>query len=199
MIRLEFVDRDQVLDALPAAAEVVARSGVVLFPTESFYGLGGDPWDRRAAAKIHSMKDRPTDLGLPVLCADWEQLEKLVVVPEKYRAELARRWPAALTVVLGCRAELPAARGRTLAVRIPNHGALRALLYRVGPLTGTSANRHGDPPFVDADEALGSLVGRPDLVLDGGPTAGGEASTLVDLTGDSPRILRPGKCPWVEP
>ena len=63
MIRLEFVDRDQVLDALPAAAEVVARSGVVLFPTESFYGLGGDPWDRRAAAKIHSMKDRPAVLA----------------------------------------------------------------------------------------------------------------------------------------
>jgi len=199
VIRLDFVERDQVLDALTAAAETVARSGVVLFPTESFYGLGGDPWNRRVVEKIHSMKNRPADLGLPVLCADWEQLEKLVVVPEKYRVELARRWPAALTVVLGCRAELPAARGRTLAVRIPSHGALRALLYRVGPLTGTSANRHGDPPCVDADEALGSLVGRPELVLDGGPTAGGEASTLVDLTGSSPRILRPGKCPWVEP
>lgn len=199
MIRLDFVDRDQVLDALPAAAEAVARSGVVLFPTESFYGLGGDPWNRRAVEKIYSMKNRPADLSLPVLCADWEQLEKLVVVPERFRAELARRWPAALTVVLGCRAELPAACGRTLAVRIPDHGALRALLYRVGPLTGTSANRHGDPSCVDADEALGSLVGRPELVLDGGPTAGGEASTLVDLTGDSPRILRPGKCPWVEP
>lgn len=199
MIRLGFVDRDQVRDALPVAAETVARSGVVLIPTESFYGLGGDPWNRRAVERICSMKNRPADLGLPVLCADWEQVEKLVVVPEKFRADLARWWPAALTVVLGCRTELPAARGRTLAVRIPDHGALRALLYRSGPLTGTSANRHGAPPFVDADEALGSLVGRPDLVLDGGPTAGGEASTLVDLTGDSPRVLRPGSCPWVEP
>ncbi|MFV2071614.1 MAG: L-threonylcarbamoyladenylate synthase [Thermoanaerobaculales bacterium] len=198
MIRLRFVDRDQVRDALPVAAEVVAQSGVVLFPTESFYGLGGDPSNRRAVEKIHSMKNRPTGLGLPVLCADWEQLEKLVVVPERFRLELARRWPAALTVVLGRRTELPAARGRTLAVRIPGHGALRALLYRSGPLTGTSANLHDAPPFVEADEALDSLVGRPDLVLDGGPTAGGDASTLVDLTGDSPRVLRPGRCPWVE-
>jgi L-threonylcarbamoyladenylate synthase len=76
---------------------------------------------------------------------------------------------------------------------------LRAVLYRAGALTGTSANRHGSPPCVDPDEALASLLSPPDLVLDGGRTPGGAASTLVDLTGAEPRLLREGAVAWQEP
>ena len=196
MRRLPFADREQAVAAMTVAEMEVSRGGVLLLPTESYYGLGADP--RRAAAveRIHAMKNRPAGLGLPVLCADWEQLESLVVVPEIHRARLSGAWPAPLTVVLPCRVPNAAARGATLAVRIPDHSLLRALLYRVGPLTGTSANRHEEPPFTDVDEALDSLVEAPDLVLDAGTTAGGQPSTLVDLTAPESRILRRGAWPW---
>jgi L-threonylcarbamoyladenylate synthase len=188
-----------VAEAVQAASATVAQGGVLLLPTESFYGLGADPWSEMGVARIVTLKDRPAELGLPVLCADWQQLESLVVVPETYRIKLARLWPAALTVVLPTVGEVPAARSGTLAVRIPGHAELRAVLYRVGPLTATSANRHGDPPFTTVDGALASLAEPPDLVLDAGATAGGQPSTLVDLSRGEPEILRPGAYAWEEP
>lgn len=199
MIRLPFVEPGDVAEAVQVASAAVAQGGVLLVPTESFYGLGTDPWSDSGVARISIMKDRPAELGLPVLCADWQQLESLVVVPESYRVKLARLWPAALTVVLPTVGEVPAARSGTLAVRIPGHNELRALLYRLGPLTATSANRHGDPPSTTVDGALASLTEPPNLALDAGATAGGQPSTLVDLSRGEPEILRPGACTWEEP
>lgn len=199
MIRLRFVEPDEVAGAIRSAREIVAAGGVLLLPTESFYGLGADPANEVGVAHVVAMKGRPPNLGLPVLCADWQQVESLVVVPETFRVRLARLWPAPLTVVLPTVVDLPAARGGTLAVRIPAHAELRALLYGVGPLTGTSANRHGNPPFVTVDGALGALAEAPALALDGGETAGGEVSTLVDLSRGEPKILREGACRWEEP
>ncbi len=199
MRRLPFGEPEEIVAAVLVAADVVADHGVLLLPTESFYGLGADPACADSVARICTIKGRPPDLGLPVLCADWQQLESLVRVPARFRVKLSRLWPSALTVVLPSTAGLAAARGSTLAVRIPAHGPLRALLYRVGPLTGTSANRHGDPPCSTADEAIDSLTGVPDLVLDAGPTPGGEPSTVVDLTGENPSILRPGAGAWEDP
>ena len=199
MIRLPFVEPGDVADAVETAKAAVAQGGVLLLPTESFYGLGSDPWSEMGVARIFTLKERPEELGLPVLCADWQQLEALVVVPETFRVKLARLWPAALTVVLPTVDDVSAARGGTLAVRIPGHTELRALLYRIGPLTATSANRHGDPPSTTVDGALASLTEAPDLALDGGATAGGEVSTLVDLSRGEPEILRPGPCAWEEP
>lgn len=199
MRRLPFSEPEEIVAAVLVAADVVADNGVLLLPTESFYGLGADPACADSVARICAMKRRPPDLGLPVLCADWQQLESLVTVPARFRVKLARLWPSALTVVLPSTAGFTAARGGTLAVRIPAHAPLRALLYRVGPLTGTSANRHGDPPFSTADGAIDSLTGVPDLVLDAGPTPGGEPSTVVDLTGENPAILRPGAGAWEDP
>lgn len=199
MIRLPFVETGDVLEAIEASRAAIARGGVLLLPTESFYGLGADPWNETGITKIFSMKARPAELGLPVLCADWQQVEALVVVPDAYRVKLARLWPAALTVVLPIVNDVPAARSGTLAVRIPDHAELRALLYRLGPLTGTSANRHGEAPSTTVDGAIATLEEAPDLALDAGATAGGMASTLVDLSGGEPEILRPGVCVWEEP
>jgi len=196
--RLEFLDQEDAAEAGRAVAKVVSRGGVVLFPTETFYGLGADPSRSDAVVRIRSMKDRPCDLALPVLCADWDQLEQLVVVPEALRVKLSRIWPGPLTAVLRCRRDLPSSISGTLGVRIPGHAMLRAVLYRSGPLTGTSANRHLYPPCTEAGEALASLVSPPDLLLDGGPTAGGEPTTVVDLTGEEARVLRPGSLAWEE-
>jgi L-threonylcarbamoyladenylate synthase len=199
MRRLSLVDPDEVAAAAREAASVVAGGGVLLMPTESFYGLGADPMRADAVDRICRMKGRGREHGLPVVCADWQQLESLVVVPDIFRARLSCRWPAALTAVLQAKPKVPAAVNGTLAVRIPAHDVLRALLYIVGPLTATSSNRHSEPPGVTVDEALRSLDGEPDLVLDGGETAGGLPSTLVDLTGDSPQVLRSGPCLLEDP
>jgi len=199
VIRLQFGDAEDIAAAAAAAAEIVARGGVVLLPTESFYGLGADPLRADAVARVCAMKARPEGLGLPVLCASWEQLEALVHIPERFRVKLSRLWPAPLTAVVPSLAKSMAARGGTLAVRIPDHAPLRTVLYRTGPLTGTSANRHHAPPCVTPDEALESLLDMPDLVLDAGPTSGGEPSTLVDLNEDEPQVLRVGSCDWDDP
>jgi len=194
--RLPFKENHEILAALNLAVEVLGDGGVAVVPTESFYGLAADPRRERSVQAIRVLKGRPADLGLPVACADWQQLEELVVVPQRFRVKLSRIWPAALTVILPAREAIPAAMGATLAVRIPDHAALRSLLYRTGPLTATSANRHGKPPCVTIDDVLGSLMGDPELALDGGRTPGGEPSTLVDLTGDVLRLVRPGRVSW---
>ena len=199
MRRLPFTEPDEVVAALGAAVQVLSDGGVVVVPTESFYGLAADPQRDEAVRMIHALKGRPTDLGLPVLCADWQQVESLVEIPEQFRVRLSRIWPAALTVVLAVRKPIPASVGGTLAVRIPGYPALRALLYRSGPVTGTSANGHGRPPAVTIDEAVASMILEPELALDAGQTAGGDPSTLVDLTGDQPRVLRPGRVSWEVP
>lgn len=199
MKRLPFVEREEILAASEVAARVVADGGVLLVPTESYYGLAADPRRKDAVRVVQALKGRPPDLGLPVLCADWRQIEDLVVVPEPFRIKLSRLWPAAVTVILPARESIPAAVGSTVAVRIPDHSGLRALLYRVGPLTGTSANRHTLPPCVSVDAAVASLTAEPDLALDGGETDGGDPSTIVDLTGDRPRVVRPGSVSWNDP
>jgi L-threonylcarbamoyladenylate synthase len=199
MIRLDFADPSETREALGVAAEVVAGGGVVLIPTESYYGLGVDPSRRDAVERVFALKGRPADLALPVVCSDWGQIDSLVSIAAAHRLKLSRIWPGALTVVAPCRVPLAAASSATLAVRIPGHAMLRALLYRVGPLTATSANRHGEPACVAADAALESLVGAPDLVLDGGELAGGRPSTLIDLSAGEPREIRPGPVVWDEP
>jgi len=199
MIRLPFSDSREIKDAVGKAAGVVAAGGVVLIPTESHYGLGVDPRQPEAVEKIIALKGRPEGLALPVVCSDWDQVESLVSVPDPHRFKLARIWPAALTVVAGRRRPVAASSTETLAVRIPDHDGLRALLYRVGPLTATSANRHGEPPNPTVESALDSLLGAPDLVLDAGDLAGGSVSTIMDLSSEEAREIRSGPVLWDEP
>ncbi len=199
MTQLPFSDSEDIKNAWGAAAEVVAAGGVVLIPTESHYGLGVDPRRPEAVARVFELKGRPGGQALPVVCSDWEQVDSLVEIPEIHRVKLARVWPAALTVVAPCRSRVPASSTDTLAVRIPDLDRLRALLYRVGPLTATSANGHGEPPSPSVEGALGSLRDAPDLVLDGGVLAGGPVSTLLDLSSGEAREIRPGPVVWDEP
>ena len=175
MKRLPFIEKHEIAAALSPAAEVLGDGGVAVVPTESYYGLAADPRRERSVQAIHTLKGRPANLGLPVVCADWQQLEEMVVVPERFRVKLSRIWPAALTVVLPAREPIPAAVELTLAVRIPAHSALRSLLYRSGPLTATSANGHGKPPCVTIGEVLGSLTGDTRSRVRRGPDPGRRA------------------------
>ncbi len=193
---LPFHQQDDLAAAAPQVERCLAEAGVVLLPTETFYGLACNPYSEEAVSRVLELKDRPRDMPLPVLAADWAQVDRLTVVPECWRDRLQTLWPGPITVVLPARQALPASLEATVAVRIPGHGLLRNLLAVTGPLTGTSANRHGDRPADDVAGAIRSLVGDPDLALDGGQSPGGKPSTLVDLTGVMVRILRQGPEVW---
>lgn len=196
-MRIEpFRDANDVRRVAGLVARVIEAAGVVLLPTETYYGLAAAPDSGAGVDRIYRLKDRSAARPLLVLCADWEQVEALVEVPPAWRLRLSRTWPGPLTVIFPSRRQLAAAPSSNLAVRIPGSPLLRALLYRVGPVTGTSANRSGHPPHTRALEAANDLAGEPDLVLDGGKTAGGPPSTLVDLSGGEARVLRVGPAPW---
>jgi L-threonylcarbamoyladenylate synthase len=181
--------------ATAAVREALSRHGVVALPTETFYGLAVDPADVDAVARVFAIKGRDATRALLVVVADLEQAAEVAALDGVRRAALAAVWPAPLTVVLPLRRALAAAGGKTIAVRVPAHALLRALLARVGPLTATSANRSGAPPAATAGEVATTLGADLDLVLDGGPTPGGAPSTLVDWAGDRLRVLRAGAFP----
>jgi len=177
--------------ATAAVRETLAAHGVAALPTETFYGLAADPADAAAVARVFAIKGRDAGKALLVVVAGIEQAAGLAEIDPERRAALAAVWPAPLTVVLPARRPLAAAAG-SIALRVPAQPLLRALLARVGPLTATSANRSGAPPCATADAVRAALAADVDLVLDGGATPGGLASTLVDWTGARPLVLRAG-------
>lgn len=197
MLRLPF-DLPRDLPASVAAVRAVqAEHGIVALPTETSYGLAVDPRDREAVGRVFELKGRDTEKALLVVAGSLTQLDSLVRWPDPWRSRLEAVWPAPLTVILPVREDLAAAGGATLAVRLPAHTLLRSLLLRVGPLTATSANRSGEPPLTTARAVAAELGEDLALLLDGGPTPGGAASTLLDVSGARPRLLRPG--PWPVP
>jgi len=189
--RLRFSGAADLPAAVAAVAEAAERHAVVAVPTETFYGLAVPPDDAEAVQRLLEAKGRPAEKALPVVGASLEQLEALVAVPATVRRYLSAVWPAPLTAVLPLKVPV-AWRGETLAVRVPAHPLLRALLARLGPRTATSANRSGAPPARCAGEVEAALGAAVDLLLDGGTTSGGAPSTIVDFTTFPPILLRPG-------
>jgi L-threonylcarbamoyladenylate synthase len=196
------IERDQAAADHPAvlrAAQVIRLGGLVAFPTETVYGLGANALDARAVAGIYRAKQRPLNDPLIVHVAspaDVEALADLSGLRERAQALIARFWPGPLTLVLPRRPALPAlvsAGLDTVAVRMPNHPVALALIRASGvPLAAPSANRFGHVSPTTAQHVLDDLDGHIDAVLDGGPTTIGVESTVLDLTCDPPRILRPG-------
>ena len=185
-------------DPLPPLRDLLARGGVVAFPTESSYGLGVDPWNRAGVEAIYRIKEREAGKPLPVVIAGRDQLAGLGIDPDLAIVKrLSAPWPAPLTAVLPVARPLPASAGtRTLAVRVPDHGPLRELLAALGHgLTATSANRSGEAPILDPAEAADLLVGEDAMVVDGGVLPGGPPSTLVAIEGDRVVVLRSGRFP----
>jgi len=198
MLRLPFRSEGDLAVAAAAVDAAVAAHGVVALPTETYYGLAVGPDDDRAVERLFALKLRPREKALLVVGASLGQLEPLVRVPGVWRARLESAWPAPLTVVLPAAAAPAAAgTGRTLAVRVPADGLLRALLALVGPLTATSANVSGGEALASADAVADALGHGLALLLDGGATPGGLPSTLIDLMSSPPRVLREGA--WVPP
>ena len=181
-------------DEIERAASALLRGGVVLLPTDTIYGLHALANDERAVARIVDMKGRDDAKPFVVIAADTTQLEKLgAVFDERTRQALASLWPGPLTAIVALRHPVAASRGAsTIAVRVPDLQWLRSLTERTGPLASTSANRSGEPPLSDPKELSHDLQHALDAILDSGPRSA-EPSTIVDFTGDEPRLIRSGE------
>jgi L-threonylcarbamoyladenylate synthase len=172
---------------LTRAAQFLRSGGIVAFPTDTVYGIGADASDELAQRRIYQIKGRPVGMPLILMAAAESQLAGWVHLDSRAETIIRRWWPGPLTVILH------ALGGGTLGVRIPNHEVALELLRASGPLMTTSANLHGKDPAMTAGEA-GELPGLI-AILDGGPAPGGTASTVLDLTGPEPHILREGAIP----
>jgi len=184
-------------DAILEAAELIRAGGLVAFPTETVYGLGANAQNTDAVTRIFTAKGRPTTDPLIVHIADRNQLERVVSAITPLAEQLiATFWPGALTLILPRHTSIPAivsAGLPTVAVRMPNHPVALALLEASGvPVAAPSANRFAHTSPTTAQHVYDDLAGRLHLILDGGSTAIGVESTILDLTSDPPRVLRPG-------
>jgi L-threonylcarbamoyladenylate synthase len=183
--------------AIARAAECLRRGGLVAFPTETVYGLGVHALDPTAVRRLFDAKGRPANDPLIVHIDSVERVHDLILhLPETAVALAARFWPGPLTLVLPRSSRVPdevTAGLKTVAVRVPAHPVARALLKAATiPVAAPSANLFSRPSPTRAAHVLDDLDGRIDLIIDAGPTDVGVESTVLDLSGDVPTILRPG-------
>ena len=184
--------------ALDRAAEIIRRGGVVAVPTETFYGLAADATHQIATARIFEIKGRPQTMALPLVAASLQQVTSMLGPLDDRTARAAKTfWPGPLSLVVNWRPQLSGTVGQTVAIRVPGHAFVRELCERAGTLlTSTSANRTGEPAAETAAAVSASLGALVDLIVDDGPAAGGKPSTIADLRGETPRLVRDGAVAW---
>ncbi len=203
-MRRVFVDREAPQrDALQEAAKWIRHGGLVALPTDTLYGLAADPFRSDAVARVFMVKGRAAGRALPLIAADADQiaarLGRLSPAAERLAAKF---WPGPLTLLVP--APVALAREVTggsghVGVRVPADDIARAICRAADrPITATSANRSGQPATADPDEVERTLGQDIDLLIDAGPTRGGAPSTIVDVTGSTPQLVRAGAVPWSE-
>jgi L-threonylcarbamoyladenylate synthase len=180
---------------------ILKKGGVVAFPTDTVYGLGASIATDSAVEKVYRIKERPRHMALPLLLADLAQLEQAAVsIPASARLLADKFWPGPLTLVLlksNAVSDI-VSRDKTIAVRIPDHPIPTALARGIGTaIIGTSANLSGQPSALTTAEARSQLGANVDLIIDG-DCPGGMESTVIDLSGETPVILREGAIPRTE-
>ncbi len=184
-------------DRMETAGRIIHKGGVIVFPTRSLYGLAADALNADAVNRLFDIKGRPRQKPILVLIHQREQLELLVkTVPVTARRIMEQFWPGRVTIVFEAQAGLPdnltAGTGK-IGVRLCGHPVAAALVQAArGPITGTSANLSGTPGCPSVSELPEEIRNSVDLILDGGRLKGGTGSTVVDVTGDRPVILREG-------
>lgn len=177
-------------------ADRLRQGAVIAFPTDTLYAVGCRAGDSRALRHLYEVKRRPANQPMILLVHDPSQVADVAMVSERATELMRRFWPGPLSLVLPARA--PSLDG-TIAVRAPNHRVALALLERLAePIASSSANRAGAPPPTNADAVIQGLGDDLDIVLDGGSCEIGEPSTILDLSGSSPRIIRQGAIPASE-
>ena len=185
-------------EAIARAARLIRAGGLVAIPTDTVYGLAADATSDAAVAGVFRAKGRPSDKPLIALVATLAMAEACAGLTAPARALAAAFWPGPLTLVLPRAAGSPLSplvhrEAPGVSLRIPGNAVARALVVAAGrPLTAPSANPSGAPSPLTAADVVAGLGPTLDLVIDGGPAAGSVASTLLDLTGEAPRLLRAG-------
>lgn len=183
-------------DGLAAAASAVRAGRLVVIPTDTVYGIGADAFSSTAVRSLLTAKDRGPDMPVGVLVGSWSTIDGLVLsVPHQARLLIEAFWPGDLSIVLPHSPSLSWDLGKsqgTVMVRMPLHPVAIELLREVGPMAVSSANRSGHSPAATVDEARDQLGESVAIYLDGGPSGEPVPSTIVDLTGDEPVVLREG-------
>ncbi len=190
-------------DAIEEAAKWILAGRIVAIPTDTLYGLAVDPFSAAAVEALFAAKRRPADRAVPLVAADRRQVEATIGALSPLAARLADRgWPGPLTLVVPApRALAPAlaAGTGTVGVRVPNHDVARAIASLAErPITATSANVTGEPATDDPDRVEAALGNAIEMLVDIGRTPGGAPSTVVDVTGRAPRLVREGAVGWNE-
>jgi len=191
------VRENELDDNYEEAGRILREGGLVAFPTETVYGLGGNALDPDASARIYAAKGRPSDNPLIVHVADFEEVPPLVSEITPVAEKLMKAfWPGPLTIIMNKSDIVPMATTgglQTVAVRMPVHPVAMKLIRSAGvPIAAPSANTSGRPSPTKAEHVIEDMDGRIDMILDGGSVGIGVESTIVDVTGDVPMILRPG-------
>ncbi len=192
-------EEEHVPDGVSAAVSALRHGQLVVLPTDTVYGIAADAFNPAAVRALLEAKGRGRDMPVPVLVGSRETIDGLAEeVPDAVRGVVAAFWPGGLTVVVRAAPtllwDLGETRG-TVAVRMPQHPVALALLQETGPLAVSSANRTGLPPALDAAEAARQLGGSVEVYLEGGAVESMGTSTILDLTGTVPRLLRAGVVP----
>jgi L-threonylcarbamoyladenylate synthase len=201
-MRRVFVDPESPQrDAIQEAAKWILNGGIVAVPTDTLYGLAADPFSADAVARIFAVKGRTAERALPLIAADAAQVSAHFGPLSAMAQRMAARfWPGPLTLLVPAPASL--ARDLTggtgkVGVRVPANDVARAICAMAGrPITATSANISGDPATSDPADVERTLGHRIDLLIDTGLTPGGAPSTIVDVTGAEPVLIRAGAIPW---
>ena len=193
---LDCRDPDNRSDAIAAAAAAVKSGGLVVMPTDTVYGIGADAFDTSAVGALLAAKGRGRDMPVGVLVGSWHTIEGLVYsVPDSARELIRAFWPGALSLVVqqapSLQWDLGDARG-TVMLRMPLHPVAIELLRETGPMAVSSANVSGRPAASTAEEARDQLGDTVEVYLDGGTAPQQAASTILDLTGETPHIVREG-------
>lgn len=200
LYKIDFENKNEVNEngiRMQEAGACIAAGELVAFPTETVYGLGGDAMHPDAAKKIYEAKGRPSDNPLIVHIAEFSDMEKVAKeIPEQAKKLADAFWPGPLTMIVWKKDEVPYATTGgldTVAVRMPNHPVALELIRKSGKLIAApSANTSGRPSPTEAAHVMGDMDGRIAMVLDGGPVGIGIESTIIDLTEETPMVLRPG-------
>jgi L-threonylcarbamoyladenylate synthase len=185
------------------AAQIIKNGGVVAFPTDTFYGLGCDPFNASSVEKIYELKNRPSNKAILLLISSLDILDKCVVLDnlnkqqqENFWLLVKNFWPGPLTMVLPANdllAKNLLSSEKTIGIRFPSYQLAQTLAGKVGgAITATSANLSGQANTETALEVNQQFDNKLDFILDGGKSPGGKASTLIDLTLDAPKIIREG-------
>ncbi|MCR5676022.1 MAG: threonylcarbamoyl-AMP synthase [Lachnospiraceae bacterium] len=188
---------DAARSVIERAGAVLRHGGLVAFPTETVYGLGGNAFDAEASARIYAAKGRPSDNPLIVHIARMEDLDLVASqIPPAAQVLAEHFWPGPLTMILKKQPDVPAATTGgldTVAVRFPSHPVAQALILAAGGFVAApSANVSGRPSPTKASHCIEDLTGRVNMIIDGGEVGIGVESSIIDLTGERPMILRPG-------